>query len=48
MFLHPSELDLIWQKVPDVIQKHKTDFLYVGRFKKEKGSYYLLIFLKPF
>ncbi len=46
--LHPSELDLIWQKVPDVIQKYKTDFLYVGRFKEEKGSYYLVNIFKTF
>tara|TARA_B100000989_G_scaffold298689_2_gene289143 strand:+ start:1916 stop:2920 length:1005 start_codon:yes stop_codon:yes gene_type:complete len=46
--LHPSELDLIWLKESNVIQKYKTDFLYVGRFKKEKGSHYLVNIFQTF
>ncbi len=46
--LHPSELDLIWLKEPNAIDKYRTDFLYVGRFKKDKGSYYLVNIFQTF
>lgn len=39
--LHPSELDLKWFKKIDTKKKTKTDFLYIGRFKKDKGAIYL-------
>ena len=39
--IHPSELDHNWFKNNDIEQKYETDFLYVGRFKKDKGSIYL-------
>ena len=35
--LHPSELNLSWLKKKIDNKKFKTDFLYVGRFRKEKG-----------
>ena len=46
--LHPSQLDSIWLKEPNFIEKYKTDFLYVGRFKKDKGSYYLVNIFQNF
>ena len=39
--IHPSELTSIWLKKKITNQKFKTDFLYVGRFKKDKGSIFL-------
>ena len=39
--IHPSELTKIWFKKSDIKNKDKTDFLYVGRFKKDKGAIYL-------
>ena len=39
--IHPSELEYNWFKNNDIEQKYETDFLYVGRFKKDKGSIYL-------
>ena len=39
--LHPSELNKTWLKKNKKINKFKIDFLYVGRFKREKGSYFL-------
>ena len=39
--LHPSELNSIWFKKQNLNKEFKTDFLYVGRFKKDKGSFYL-------
>ncbi len=39
--VHPSELNSMWFKNNRIQKKIKTDFLYVGRFKKDKGSIYL-------
>ncbi len=39
--IHPSELDDNWFKKNDIEQKYETDFLYVGRFKRDKGAIYL-------
>lgn len=39
--LHPSELNSQWFKKIKFKNKVSTDFLYVGRFKKDKGSIYL-------
>mgnify|MGYP001267099784 FL=1 len=47
--LHPSELNSFWFKRSNGIKKFKTDFIYVGRFKKEKGSIFLVnLFKKHF
>ena len=39
--LHPSELDHRWRNRQKIQTKSETDFLYVGRFKRDKGAYYL-------
>ena len=39
--LHPSELDWRWFKKRQNIKKFKTDFLYIGRFTKDKGSIFI-------
>ena len=39
--LHPSELDHRWRNQQKIETKSETDFLYVGRFKRDKGAYYL-------
>ena len=39
--LHPSEITKKWQKKKGSNNNPKTDFLYIGRFKKEKGSHFL-------
>jgi len=39
--LHPSELTNKWFRKKKTKIKFKTDFLYIGRFKKEKGAHYL-------
>ena len=39
--VHPSELDSSWFTKSKIKKKFKTDFLYVGRFKKDKGALYL-------
>ena len=39
--VHPSELTNIWFKNNESKKKHTSDFLYIGRFKKDKGSLYL-------
>ena len=44
--LHPSEINSFWFKKFNVIKKFKTDFIYVGRFKKEKGSIFLVNLFK--
>ena len=44
--LHPSELNSLWLKKSTPIKKSKTDFIYVGRFKKEKGSIFLVNLFK--
>ena len=47
--LHPSELNSFWFKRSNGIRKFQTDFIYVGRFKKEKGSIFLVnLFKKHF
>lgn len=47
--LHPSELNSSWFKRSNGIKKFKTDFIYVGRFKREKGSIFLVnLFKKHF
>ena len=40
--LHPSELESKWFKKNSLKKTFQTDFLYVGRFKKDKGSHYLI------
>ncbi len=40
--IHPSELNLSWFNRTNLEEKIKTDFLYVGRFKKDKGAFYLV------
>ncbi len=44
--LHPSELTDDWFVRAKNNEKIETDFLYVGRFKKEKGVYYLIKIFK--
>ena len=39
--LHPSEITKKWQKKKILNNNLKTDFLYIGRFKKEKGSFFM-------
>ena len=46
--LHPSELDSIWFSRDNMNKEYKTDFLYVGRFKKDKGSFYLVDIFKTY
>ena len=46
--LHPSELSSLWFKRSTVKRKFKTDFIYVGRFKKEKGSIFLVNIFKKY
>ena len=47
--LHPSELNSFWFKRSNGIKNFKTDFIYVGRFKREKGSIFLVnLFKKHF
>lgn len=45
--LHPSELDTPWFKKKKTYQ-FKADFLYVGRFKKDKGAIYLIKIFKEY
>lgn len=46
--IHPSELNSYWLKRSRVIKKFKTDFIYVGRFKKEKGSIFMVDIFKKY
>jgi glycosyltransferase involved in cell wall biosynthesis len=46
--LHPSELTDDWFVRTKSSEKIQTDFLYVGRFKKEKGIYYLIKIFKEY
>ena len=46
--LHPSELTDDWFVRTKNNEKIETDFLYVGRFKKEKGIYYLIKIFKEY
>ena len=46
--LHPSELDARWFKKQKLKSNIKTDFIYIGRFKKDKGSYYLIEIFKRY
>jgi len=39
--IHPSELTKIWFNNDNLKNKNKSDFLYIGRFKKDKGALYL-------
>ena len=39
--LHPSEITKKWKKIKKLNNNFKTDFLYIGRFKKEKGSHFI-------
>lgn len=45
--VHPSELNSIWFK-ENKKKNYNTDFLYIGRFKKDKGSMYLAKQFKNF
>jgi len=44
--VHPSELNSIWFDRKKSEKQYHTDFLYVGRFKKDKGSFYLVKIFK--
>tara|TARA_B100000035_G_scaffold315443_1_gene336259 strand:+ start:9120 stop:10124 length:1005 start_codon:yes stop_codon:yes gene_type:complete len=46
--LHPSELTANWFKKKIDKNSFKTDFLYVGRFKKEKGIIYFIDIFKKY
>ena len=46
--IHPSELNLEWFKKNRNKDQFKTDFLYIGRFKKDKGAIYLVNLFKKF
>jgi glycosyltransferase involved in cell wall biosynthesis len=46
--LHPSELNSSWFNKTNLDDKIKTDFLYVGRFKKDKGAFYLVKIFKDY
>ena len=46
--IHPSELNSIWFKKSRVSKKFKSDLIYIGRFKKEKGSIYLVNIFKKY
>ena len=46
--LHPSELDSVWFRKNASRNKYLTDFLYVGRFKKDKGGAYLSQIFKEY
>ena len=46
IIVHPSELNSIWFDRKNSEKQYHTDFLYVGRFKKDKGSFYLVKIFK--
>ena len=46
IIVHPSELNSIWFERKNLSNKFIYDFLYVGRFKKDKGSFYLVKIFK--
>ena len=46
IIVHPSELNSIWFDRKNSKKQYHTDFLYVGRFKKDKGSFYLVKIFK--
>ena len=46
--LHPSELNSKWFKRDNIEKDMNIDFLYVGRFKKDKGSFYLVNIFKKY
>ena len=46
--IHPSELTAGWLKKKLKNKNLKTDFLYVGRFKKDKGSIFLSNIFKEY
>ena len=46
IIVHPSELNSIWFDRKKSEKQYHTDFLYVGRFKKDKGSFYLVKIFK--
>lgn len=46
--IHPSELNSIWFKKSRLSKKFKSDLIYIGRFKKEKGSIYLVNIFKKY
>ena len=46
--LHPSELNTKWFAKDKPIKNIKIDFLYVGRFKKDKGTFYLVDMFKNY
>ena len=45
--VHPSELDFRWFKKNNQ-KRYKSDLLYVGRFKKDKGAIYLAELFKNY
>ena len=46
--LHPSELDSMWFNKVNINNNFKSDFLYVGRFKKDKGALFLTKIFKEY
>jgi len=44
--IHPSELNKTWFNYKISKKINYVDFLYVGRFKKDKGAYFLVKFFK--
>ena len=46
--LHPSELNTKWFAKDKPKKNIKIDFLYVGRFKKDKGTFYLVDMFKNY
>lgn len=46
--LHPSELNSMWFNKVNTKNNFKTDFLYVGRFKKDKGALFLTKVFKEY
>ena len=46
--LHPSELNSKWFKRDNIEKDMNIEFLYVGRFKKDKGSFYLVNIFKKY
>ena len=44
--IHPSDIDQKWLLKKSFNKSYLFDFIYVGRFKKEKGSFYLINIFK--
>ena len=46
--VHPSELDNNWLNQSNLYSNKKNDFLYVGRFTKDKGAHYIANIFKKY